>query len=154
MSMSETIEWHRADEVLPEVDTNVLVIQPGEVEVWPAYLDGERWWSGDGWPLPAVLFWAEMPEGPAGVEQCAELESASPALAEAQKAADFNFDQYQDAGAELCKLAEQRDALFNALENCRLLAARNRDTDLGKWILGFCADVGVTASAMRNGDSA
>lgn len=64
MTMTETIEWHRADEVLPDADTDVLVIQQGEVEVYAGFLDGDQWRSADGWPLPGVLFWADMPEGP------------------------------------------------------------------------------------------
>jgi len=63
-SMSELIEWHRADEVLPDADETVLVIQPGEVEVWPGYLDGKRWRGADSYPLTGVLFWAHMPGGP------------------------------------------------------------------------------------------
>ena len=123
ISMSETIEWHQADEVLPDADTDVLVIAPGEVEVYTGYLDGEQWRSADGWPLPAVLFWADMPEGPARVEQCAGLEAASTALAEVQEAADFNFEQYQDAAAEMFKLAEHQEILLAALERLARLGA-------------------------------
>ena len=63
-TMRETIEWHRADEVLPESDTDVLVILPGEVNVWPGYRGGRQWFSADGFRLDAVLFWADMPQGP------------------------------------------------------------------------------------------
>lgn len=63
-AMSELIEWFKADEKLPDSDTTVLVIEAGEVEVWPGYLDGDVWRNADGFPLPAVLFWAPMPEGP------------------------------------------------------------------------------------------
>ncbi len=64
-AMSELIEWFRAEETLPDSDTTVLVIQPGEVEVWPGYLDGDTWRCAEGFPLAGVLFWAHMPEGPA-----------------------------------------------------------------------------------------
>ena len=63
-AMSELIEWFRADEALPDSDTTVLIIQGGEVDCWPGYLDGEQWRNADGFPLPDVLFWAHMPEGP------------------------------------------------------------------------------------------
>ena len=63
-AMSELIEWHRADEVLPDAETDVLVIGPGDAEVWPGYLDGEQWRTPDGFRITAVLFWADMPEGP------------------------------------------------------------------------------------------
>ena len=63
-AMSELIEWHRAADVLPDADTTVLVIEAGEVEVWPGYLDGDVWRNADGFPLATVLFWAHMPEGP------------------------------------------------------------------------------------------
>lgn len=64
-AMSELLEWFRADETLPDSDTTVLVIQEGEVDVWPGYLNGDVWLSADGFfPLEGVLFWAHMPEGP------------------------------------------------------------------------------------------
>lgn len=63
-AMSEIIEWFKAAETLPDSDTTVLIIQGGEVEAWPGYLDGEQWRSADGYPLQSVLFWAHMPEGP------------------------------------------------------------------------------------------
>jgi len=63
-AMSELIEWFRADEVLPDTDTTVLVIQGGEVESWPGYLDGEQWRNAESFPLNNVLFWAHLPEGP------------------------------------------------------------------------------------------
>lgn len=63
-SMSELIEWHRADEALPDSDTTVLVIVGGDVESWPGYLDGDEWRNAEGFPLENVVFWAHMPEGP------------------------------------------------------------------------------------------
>lgn len=64
ISMSETIEWHRADEVLPDADTNVLYICEGEVDAWMGFLDGDQWRNADGWPENNVLFWADAPQGP------------------------------------------------------------------------------------------
>jgi hypothetical protein len=63
-TQSEIIDWFRPVEMLPDDDTTVLVITGGEVEVWPGFLDGDVWRSADGFPLPDVLFWAHMPEGP------------------------------------------------------------------------------------------
>ncbi len=64
ISMSETIEWHRADEVLPDADTDVLCIGEGEVDTWMGFLDGDQWRNADGWPVNNVLFWADAPQGP------------------------------------------------------------------------------------------
>jgi len=64
-TQSEIIDWFRPVEMLPDDDTTVLVITAGEVEVWPGYLDGDGFRSAEGFPLPDVLFWAHMPEGPA-----------------------------------------------------------------------------------------
>jgi len=125
-SMTETIEWHRADEVLPDADTTVMVIHGGDVDAWPGYYDGIHWFCADGFRLADVLFWADMLEGPAGVERCADLEAASPALAEAQEAADFNFEQYQDAAAEMFKLAEDQEILLAALERLARLGAGDK----------------------------
>jgi hypothetical protein len=63
-SMTETIEWHRADEVLPDADTDVLCICAGEIEAWMGFLDGDQWRKDDGWPVNGVLFWAYAPTGP------------------------------------------------------------------------------------------
>lgn len=63
-ALSELIEWFRVGNTLPDSDTTVLVIQGGDVDVWPGYLDGDVWRNADGFPLEDVLFWAHMPEGP------------------------------------------------------------------------------------------
>lgn len=41
------------------------------------------------------------------------------------------------------------DALWNALENCRLLAAKRPKEDWARNILRFCADAGVNGSVLR-----
>jgi hypothetical protein len=49
-------------------------------------------------------------------------------------------------------MAEQQDEikrLQHALENCRLLAARNRDVAWARTVLGFCANAGVVGSTTR-----
>jgi hypothetical protein len=49
-------------------------------------------------------------------------------------------------------MAEQQDEikrLHHALENCGLLAARNRDVVWARTILGFCAEAGVAVSTTR-----
>ena len=45
--------------------------------------------------------------------------------------------------------APSYDALWNALENCRMLAAKRPKEDWARNILRFCSDVGVTANIMR-----
>lgn len=50
---------------------------------------------------------------------------------------------------ELLKLETERDKLRFALENCRLLAARNRKENWALLILGFCAEGGVVGSVTR-----
>ena len=44
---------------------------------------------------------------------------------------------------------QQRDELWTALENCRLLAARHHTEEWASHILRFCSDVGVTGSPLR-----
>lgn len=63
-AMSELIEWMRPADALPDSDMTVLVIEGGEVDAWPGFLDGEQWRTADGFPIANVLFWAHMPQGP------------------------------------------------------------------------------------------
>ena len=57
--------------------------------------------------------------------------------------------------AEQWEYDEQRamendiEKLRNGLENCRLLAARNRKEPWALLILGFCAECGVVGSVTR-----
>jgi hypothetical protein len=63
-AMSELIEWHRTDEVLPDSDMTVLIVQLYDPEPWPGYLDGETWKTAEGFERADVVFWAAMPSGP------------------------------------------------------------------------------------------
>ena len=58
--------------------------------------------------------------------------------------------------ADLARVTAERDAItelnqaqFLALENCRLLAARNRNEEWAQNILRFCDEAGVRAVTMR-----
>ena len=51
--------------------------------------------------------------------------------------------------AERDAIAELNQAQFLALENCRLLAARNRNEEWAQNILRFCDEAGVRAVTMR-----
>src|SRR5574343_1066745 len=51
--------------------------------------------------------------------------------------------------AELARLRAENEALREALNNCRLLAARQRTEEWATHILRFCATAGVTGSALR-----
>ena len=46
------------------------------------------------------------------------------------------------------------DRILNALENCRLMAARHRDQGWARHILRFCAEVGVGGSPLRKAAAA
>ena len=48
------------------------------------------------------------------------------------------------------RLETERDELNAALENCRLLAARNRHEDWAQHILRFCLNAGVSATPIRD----
>ena len=48
------------------------------------------------------------------------------------------------------QLEAERDELKAALENCRLLAARNRHEEWAQHILRFCLDAGVSATPIRD----
>lgn len=56
-------------------------------------------------------------------------------------------EQVREAEAE-------RDELKAALENCRLLAARNRHGDWAQHILRFCLSVGISATPLREAATA
>lgn len=64
MHYSEKIEWHRADEVLPDDCETVLVMKEGEEEVLLGYVDGGEWRYDTGYLLSGALFWSELPNGP------------------------------------------------------------------------------------------
>jgi hypothetical protein len=60
----EAIEWHVTAAKLPDADTTVLVICPGDFECSVGFLDGDPWRNYDAMPIPDPLFWAELPTGP------------------------------------------------------------------------------------------
>ena len=48
------------------------------------------------------------------------------------------------------QLTKQRDLAVEALENCRLLAARHRKEEWAGHIMRFCKDAGLSGSPIRN----
>lgn len=48
------------------------------------------------------------------------------------------------------QLTRQRDLVFEALKNCRLLAARHRKEEWAGHIIRFCKDAGLSGSPIRN----
>ena len=48
------------------------------------------------------------------------------------------------------QLTKQRDLTVEALENCRLLAARHRKEEWAGHIMRFCKDAGLSGSPIRN----
>lgn len=48
------------------------------------------------------------------------------------------------------KITRQRDLAVEALENCRLLAARHRKEEWAGHIMRFCKDAGLSGSPVRN----
>ena len=52
--------------------------------------------------------------------------------------------------SELATLTRQRDLAVEALENCRLLAARHRKEEWAGHIMRFCKDAGLSGSPIRN----
>lgn len=67
MTYPETILWHDARHVAPDVDTTVLVCTPcGSEPVYLGFFGGAAWHAvGADGPIE-VNFWANMPEGPIG----------------------------------------------------------------------------------------
>jgi hypothetical protein len=63
----EQIDWHYADDVQPDSGMLVLMYCPEASEpVWIGYLDEDCWRYSDASQCEEdVLFWAEMPHGPA-----------------------------------------------------------------------------------------
>jgi len=65
---TETIEWKRCEEELPDSDITVLVFCPltKSEPVWMGYYDGARWLTGDHMEMKGrdeVKAWAHVPEG-------------------------------------------------------------------------------------------
>lgn len=68
--VTEPITWHAARTRMPKHGETVLIFLPDEIEndepVWMGYRDAsdDRWCNVEGFPLPMVTWWAEMPQGP------------------------------------------------------------------------------------------
>lgn len=63
VTLSETIQWHRAND-LPDDEITVLLYTPGLDEpVWLGWHDDEGWHAADAMPVPDefVKAWAQMP---------------------------------------------------------------------------------------------
>ena len=51
---------------------------------------------------------------------------------------------------QIATLTRQRDLAVDALENCRLLAARHHKEEWAGHIMRFCKDAGLSGSPIRN----
>lgn len=49
-------------------------------------------------------------------------------------------------------MSKNTDCLGKALQNCRLLAAKNRSAEWAKHIFRFCEEAGLRASPLRGGE--
>ena len=56
----------------------------------------------------------------------------------------------RSVGDDIATLTRQRDLAVEALENCRLLAARHRKEEWARHIMRFCKDAGLSGSPIRN----
>ena len=64
VAVTETIEWFKIDDTLPDADTTVLIARQDDPEVWLGYYDGVHWRCIDGFKLNDVIHWAHPPKGP------------------------------------------------------------------------------------------
>lgn len=68
--VAEQITWHAARVDMPDDGMTVLIYMPdmadGGDPVWLGYWDSseECWRNAEGFPLPMVTWWADMPAGP------------------------------------------------------------------------------------------
>lgn len=58
--------------------------------------------------------------------------------------------RYEIGKSDLSTITKQRDLAVEALENCRLLAARHRKEEWAGHIMRFCKDAGLSGSPIRN----
>jgi hypothetical protein len=66
---TETINWHRVADGLPDASTTVLMaVQDADgIEVYQGFYEGSYWHDASAWlirPPQVVTAWADMPEGP------------------------------------------------------------------------------------------
>ena len=74
-----------------------------------------------------------------------EIDKLNDLLGKANALAKIRYDQLAASQAHIKVLRE-------ALENCRLFAARRRAEEWATHILRFCESGGATANPLRNGD--
>ena len=64
-SQDELITWIACDSSLPDSDMSVLIrIPDSDDRVWIGYHDGQGWVSAEGFRLPRVTHWTDLPQGP------------------------------------------------------------------------------------------
>ena len=64
---SSGVVWHSTSDILPDEELTVVFAygEPGQVEVWLGYLEGQQWHSVEGWAIEKpVRFWADLPDPP------------------------------------------------------------------------------------------
>lgn len=63
MSRQEILLWHDPQDMLPDIDTTVLIQQPdGHEPVELGYYDGTEWLNVYAWGT-SVIAWAYLPKG-------------------------------------------------------------------------------------------
>lgn len=79
----EQITWHASRTRMPDHGKTVLIYLPDEAEhgepVWMGYFDDSdgRWCNVEGFPLPMVTWWADVPAGPTE-PQAGQVQDARP----------------------------------------------------------------------------
>lgn len=61
-TFAELLTWHELEHERPDDSENVIA-QYADGEVWPAYLDGEQWCGLDAMPCVTPVRWAHWPRG-------------------------------------------------------------------------------------------
>ena len=73
-----------------------------------------------------------------------------PYLDQINESIAFAAKSYLNLQEQIIELTRQRDLVVEALENCRLLAARHRKEEWAGHIIRFCKDAGLSGSPIRN----
>ncbi|UCV02340.1 hypothetical protein [Dechloromonas denitrificans] len=64
-SMTETVTWTDAAQLLPEDSATVMIIIGGDVEATMGYHEDNQWHYWDGMPCTLrVIYWCNLLEGP------------------------------------------------------------------------------------------
>lgn len=130
------------------------VALPVKLWLWKNFVDGrpEYWAFDNPYPIHMDCGDPQTVGEPVGYALVKQSRNGRPEVSEEQILSAIKRATPPDLArvtAERDAITELHQAQFLALENCRLLAARNRNEEWAQNILRFCDEAGVRAVTMR-----